>query len=55
LLSSILFWMDFYFILRYCPTTELLEPVVLLPALAIGLAATAFLFLYIPVVKGRGR
>jgi hypothetical protein len=53
LLTSILMWMNFYFILRYRPVTQPLPNQILLPALAIGLAATAFLFLYIPVFKGR--
>jgi Protein of unknown function with HXXEE motif len=54
LLTSILFWMDLYFILRYRPTSQPLTHLVLLPALAIGLVAAALLFFYIPVVKGRG-
>ncbi len=55
LLTSILMWMNCYFILRYRPATEPLSTHILAPALAIGLAATAFLFLYIPVFKGRAR
>jgi hypothetical protein len=55
LLTSILFWMDFYFILRYRPVSQPLGLPVFLPALAIGLAAAAFLSFYIPVVKGRAR
>jgi len=55
LLTSILFWMQFYFILRYRPASEPLSRAVVLPALAIGLAATAFLFLYMPIIKGRRR
>jgi hypothetical protein len=53
LLTSILFWMDLYFVLRYRSPSEPLESSVFLPALAIGLVATAFLSLYIPVVEGR--
>lgn len=54
LLTSILMWMNFYFILRYRPASEPLTHLVLLPALIIGLVAAAFLFFFIPVVKGRG-
>ena len=53
LLSSILIWMNFYFIVRYRPATEPLMARILVPALAIGLAAAAFLSFFIPLVKGR--
>jgi hypothetical protein len=53
LLSSILMWMNFYFILRYRPSAEPLSPHILLPALAIALVWTSFLFFYFPLVKGR--
>ena len=55
LLTSILMWMNFYFILRYRPLAEALSQQVVLPALAIGLAWTCFLFFYIPLAKGRTR
>ena len=55
LVSSILMWMNLYFILRYRPRTEPLGTNVVVPALIIALAATAFLVLYIPLVKGRRR
>jgi multisubunit Na+/H+ antiporter MnhC subunit len=45
--------MTAYFIFRYRPQAQPLPGAILLPALAIGLAAAAFLCLYIPVVKGR--
>ena len=51
--TSILIWMDFYFILRYRPPTEPISTNISRPALAIGLLAAAFLAFYIPVVKGR--
>src|ERR1700722_15275927 len=38
LVTSILMWMNLYFILRYCPAGEALSFHVLLPALIIGLA-----------------
>jgi hypothetical protein len=55
LLTSILFWIEFYCILRYRPAWQPLTYPVFLPALAIGLVATAFLFFYFPLVKGRSR
>jgi hypothetical protein len=55
LLSSILMWMNFYFILRYRPSAEPLSSHVLLAALAIALVWTGFLFFYIPLVKGSAR
>jgi hypothetical protein len=55
LLTSILMWMNFYFILRYRPSTEPLSLQILLPAVAIGLAWASFLFFFIPITKGRAR
>jgi hypothetical protein len=55
LLSSILMWMNFYFILRYRPSAEPLPLQVLVPALAIALVWTSFLFFYIPIAKGRAK
>lgn len=52
LLTSILMWMNAYFIVRYRPASEELPLGVLLPAAVIGLAAAAFLSFYIPLVKG---
>lgn len=53
LVTSILMWMNFYFIVRYRPADPPITQETLLAAAIIGLAATAFLFLYIPVAKGR--
>ena len=53
LVSSILIWMNFYFIVRYRPPDQPLSTSEVMAALAIGLAAAAFLSFYIPVVKGR--
>ena len=53
LVTSILMSMNVYFIVRYRPASEDISPAVLWPALAIGLVFTAFLVVYIPVVKGR--
>jgi hypothetical protein len=53
LVSSILIWMNFYFIVRYRPPDQSLTMHHIAPALAIGLAAAAFLSFYIPLVKGR--
>jgi hypothetical protein len=53
LVSSILFWMQFYFILRYGRTSEMFARPIFIPALVIGLMFTAFLFFYFPLVKGR--
>jgi uncharacterized protein with HXXEE motif len=55
LLTSILMWMNLYFVLRYRPEAPPLGSGVVIPALAIGLGFTAFLCLYIPLVKGRAR
>lgn len=53
LLSSILIWMDSYFILRYRPVEEVITPETFWSALTVGLLAAAFLAFYIPLVKGR--
>jgi hypothetical protein len=53
LVTSILFWIELYFVCRYRPASPPLTTQVLWPALAIGLAATAFLFFYFPLAKGR--
>ena len=52
LVSSLLMWMNTYFVVRYRPASEELPLTVLWTAATIGLVATAFLVLYIPVVKG---
>jgi hypothetical protein len=53
LLTSILMWMNVYFILRYRPAAEAIPSGIWGPALAIGLLAAAFLAFYIPLTKGR--
>jgi hypothetical protein len=53
LVSSILMWMNLYFVLRYHPTDEAISSGIWIPALMIGGAFTAFLMLHFPVVKGR--
>lgn len=53
LVTSILIWMNFYFILRYRPPDQQLTTHEVVSALAIGMAAAAFLSFYIPIVKGR--
>jgi hypothetical protein len=53
LVSSILIWMDSYFIVRYRPADEAISPQTLWGALIIGLLAAAFLAFYIPLIKGR--
>ena len=53
LVSSILIWMDSYFIVRYGPVGETTTPQILWPAMSIGLLAAAFLAFYFPLVKGR--
>jgi hypothetical protein len=46
-------WMDSYFIVRYRPVGETIEPRTLWGAVLIGLLAATFLAFYIPLVKGR--
>lgn len=53
LVSSILIWMDFYFIVRYRPPAEAIAPRIMWGAVLIGLPAAAFLAFYIPLAKGR--
>src|SRR5580700_4088087 len=53
LVSSILIWMDSYFIARYRPVGETIVPRTLWGAVSVGLLAAAFLAFYIPLVKGR--
>lgn len=53
LLSSILIWMDSYFIVRYRPVGEAIAPRTLWLAALIGLIAAAFLAFYIPLIKGQ--
>jgi hypothetical protein len=53
LVSSILIWMDSYFIVRYRPDGEPITPQTFWGALIIGLLAASFLSFYIPLVKGR--
>jgi hypothetical protein len=55
LLTSILMWMNLYFVLRYRPEVPPLGTSVVIPALVIGLGFTTFLCLYIPLVKGRAK
>ena len=55
LLTSILIWMQSYFIVFARPEGSQLNLRTLWPGLAIGLIAGAFLCFYIPLVKGRGR
>jgi len=55
LVSSILMWMNFYFILRYTPRSEAIGRGIWVPASIVGVLFTAFLVFYIPVVKGRKR
>ena len=53
LVSSILMWMNFYFVVRYHPADETIGFDIWIPALVIGGTFTAFLVLYFPFVKGR--
>ena len=53
LVSSILMWMNLYFVLRYHPADEAVPSGIWIPALMIGGAFPAFLTMYSPVVKGR--
>ena len=53
LVSSILMWMNFYFIVRYRDAEQTIPPVIRVWALVVAALATAFLTLYIPLVKGR--
>lgn len=53
LVSSILIWMDSYFIVRYWPAEENIAPRNLWSAVVIGLLAATFLAFYIPLIKGK--
>ena len=53
LVSSILMWMSFYFVVRYRPASEQISSGVWIPAIVIAGLFTAFLTFYIPLVKGR--
>jgi hypothetical protein len=52
LLTSILIWMDSYFIVRYRAPGDI-TAATFWPAALIGLLFAIFLFCYIPLVKGR--
>lgn len=53
LLTSILMWMNVWFIVRYRPRGEPIAPRSLSLATIIGLLAASFLTFYFPLVKGR--
>ena len=53
LLTSILIWMDSYFILRYRPDSETVSWAEWRAAAIIGLLAAIFLAFFIPLVKGK--
>jgi hypothetical protein len=53
LVSSILMWMSFYFVVRYRPADEVISSGVWIAAIVIGGLFTTFLTLYIPLFKGR--
>ena len=53
LVSSILIWMDSYFIIRYRPVEQAIALRTLWGAVIIGLLAATFLAFYIPLIKGR--
>jgi hypothetical protein len=53
LVTSILMWMNVYFVARYRPLSETIAPSTLGVAAIIGLLFTAFLVTYIPIIKGR--
>ena len=55
LVSCVLIWIYTYFVVFYRTPEPFFTPADLWAALAIGLEFTAFLVLYIPVVKGRAR
>ena len=51
--SSILMWMNLYFVVRYPPAGQAITSNIWIPAVVIGGAFTLFLMLYFPFVKGR--
>jgi hypothetical protein len=53
LVTSILMWMNVYFVTRYRFLSETIAPSTLGVAATIGLLFTAFLVAYIPIIKGR--
>jgi len=53
LLTSILIWIQSYFIVLGRPSDQPLNPGNIWPGLVLGSAAAAFLSFYIPVVEGR--
>jgi drug/metabolite transporter (DMT)-like permease len=53
LLTSLLIWMQSYFILLCRPKNQPLDLRAIWPGILLGLLAAAFLTLYIPLVKGR--
>ena len=55
LVTSVLIWMNAYFIIRYRPASEPLAPGQIGAACVIGLLFAAFLALYIPLVRGNSR
>jgi Protein of unknown function with HXXEE motif len=55
LVTSILMWMNFYFVVRYPAANEAIPAMDWIWAAVIGGAFAAFLMLYIPLVKGRRR
>jgi hypothetical protein len=55
LVTSILMFMNFYFIVRYRSLSDAFSRPQVVAALAIGLLAGAFLCFYIPLVKGPKR
>jgi hypothetical protein len=53
--TSILVWMNLYFIVRYRPADEPILANTLWPAIMIGLVAASFLSFYIPLIKGNAK
>lgn len=53
LLTSVLIWMESYFIVFGRPSGNALDLGALWPGLILGTVAAAFLTLYIPLIKGR--
>lgn len=53
LVSSILMWMNLYFVVRYHPADEAITPKIWIPALMIVGFFMAFLVMYFPFVKER--
>ena len=53
LVSSILMWMNLYFVVRYHPADQVVSSNIRIPVVVIGGAFTLFLMLYFPFVKGR--